>query len=145
MLESVSYLAVWYWYSITCEIIFYQLAVINKLQNTYITHLLVFQHGQSDFYFCPVCQQICSLREIGIHILCRSIKLTSLQHASVKLKIASLNIYFVYKLYTTMDIEFMGSFSNITSMELVQCIFTNWSVECNVKVNHITTILQSII
>jgi len=75
----VSYLALQGWYDINSAKVFNLLSATDKLQSTHRAHLLRLQTIDDVRIICPVPQQVYHLREIHIHRVCRSIKLTSLR------------------------------------------------------------------
>jgi hypothetical protein len=83
MEETLSYLALQGWYNIDSANFFNLLSAADKRRNTCRAHLLRLHHCLKEPFFRPVSQQVHHLRETNIRGVCRSIKLTSLEDASV--------------------------------------------------------------
>ena len=77
MEETLSYLAHQGWYDIDPVKVFNLQSAAEKWRNTRRAHLLCLRQYQKELLFCPVLQQVHHLRETHLHVVCRSINLTS--------------------------------------------------------------------
>jgi hypothetical protein len=82
MEETLSYLALKGWYDIDLANVVNLLFATDKQQSTRRAHLLRLQTIQDEPIICLVSHKVYRLRETHVLGVCRSIKLTSLRHAS---------------------------------------------------------------
>jgi len=82
MEETLSYLALEGCYNIDSAKVSNLLSTIDKRRSTHRAHLLCLQTIQDEPILHAVLQQVYHLRDMHIHAVCRSIKLTSLRDAS---------------------------------------------------------------
>ena len=83
MEQTLSYLALEGWYDVDSANVFNILSTTNKWRTTRRAHQLRLQTIQGEPFIRPLSQQVYHLREMYVHRVCRSIKITSLGDASV--------------------------------------------------------------
>jgi len=92
--ETLSYLAVQGWNNISSAMVCNLVSAADKWHNACGAHLLHLQHCQEEACFRLISHQVHNSGETHVHEVCRSIKLTALQQASVDLGIPNIRQLF---------------------------------------------------
>jgi len=126
--ETLSYLALQGWYDMDSAKAFHRLSAANTRWSTYRAHLQHLQHCQDELFFCPMSQQVHHLRETHVRGVCRSIKLTSLRHASEDFGIPNYGQLFHAQIEEDLGHKVSGLVLRYDQNVLLDCLFNKLQI-----------------